>query len=143
MKYAGSRVRRFLVIIEMIPAAVQSDPLRIVDTQSPARRVERVNAVVGQFTAAPMPAPMPIVMNEVVHVWPLWRGSLPHQVIQVCRNRHWLAMANRSPRTGVDCAGIKNLANHALTHLLHRLDQCRKTAPLVPHLHHALVLARR
>src|SRR5688572_3046537 len=87
-------VRRFLVIIEMVTAAVKSNTPWIFDSETPARDVEGVNAVVREFAAAPVPPPVPVVMHQVIDVRALRRGALPERVVQIFRHRHLFTAAD-------------------------------------------------
>ena len=75
VKYGRAGVGRFLIVIEMISATVEGEAGWIIDTETPAGDVQGVNAIVGEFAAAPVPAPMPVVRKEVIQVGPL-RGTL-------------------------------------------------------------------
>src|SRR5438128_147662 len=77
IKRGAAGIGRFLVVLEMITATAEGDALRVFDAESPARCVEHMDAVVADFAVAPMPAPMPVVMDEVVDVRALVRRSLP------------------------------------------------------------------
>ena len=78
----------------MVSAAATSDTGRAIHAQSPTGDVERVNAVVAEFAIAPMPEPMPVVMDEVVLVRAFRRGALPESIIKPLRHRRRFAAAD-------------------------------------------------
>ena len=59
------RVGRFLVVLEEVAAAAGGDALRVIDLQAPAGQVEHVDAVVADLAGAPVPEPVPVVMEDV------------------------------------------------------------------------------
>src|SRR4051812_38563974 len=73
----------FLVVIEMITAAVAGHFCGVRDLESPSGDVQGVDAVVPEFAVAPMPAPMPIVMEEIIDVRALGGGALPKVIVEV------------------------------------------------------------
>src|SRR6185369_10231858 len=56
-------VRGFLIILEMVAIAAASDGLGSIDAEAPTGQVEGVDTVIADFTGAPMPEPMPIIMD--------------------------------------------------------------------------------
>ena len=88
-------IRGFLVILEVVAASRATDLGRAIHAESPARQVEKVRAIVGQFTATPVPSPVPVVVNHVVSVRTFRGGSLPERVIEPVRYRCRLAVADR------------------------------------------------
>ena len=56
--------------------AVGRNAARIVDVQTPAADIERVDAVVAQLTRAPVPEPMPVVMHQIVAILAIGRRAL-------------------------------------------------------------------
>ena len=83
MKDGDTGIRGFLVVVEMVSTAEEADLRGIVDTQSPAGDVQRVDAVVGEFTAAPMPSPVPVVMHKIVDIGAFRGRALPCGIVQV------------------------------------------------------------
>src|SRR3954471_6281470 len=86
MESRDARIWCFLVVFEMIAAAAKGHASGIINPKPPARQIERVDPIVAKFAVAPMPAPMPIVMNEVVDVRTFRGRSLPERIIQIGRN---------------------------------------------------------
>ena len=64
MKCGFPGVRGFLIVVMIITATIVSDPLGQVHPEAPAGKVERMNPVVRHFPTAPVPAPMPVVMDH-------------------------------------------------------------------------------
>src|SRR5438045_3574522 len=62
VKSGAAGVGRFLIVVKMVAATAKGHTLGIIDTERPARCVQRMDAVVADFAIAPMPAPMPVVM---------------------------------------------------------------------------------
>ena len=70
-------VRRLLVVLEPVASAAEGDAARRVHAQSPARHIHGVDGVVAEFAVAPVPEPVPVVVDEVVLERLLRRGALP------------------------------------------------------------------
>src|SRR4051812_33704291 len=141
MKGGGAGIGSFLVVLEMVAAAAKSNARGIINAEPPSGQVEGVDTVVSEFAVAPMPAPMPVVMHEVIDVRAFGSRPLPERVIEVGRNGHLFAVANRGARVVVPGAGIQDFPDHAGAELFHSFDHRRPTAALIAHLNNALVLA--
>src|SRR5436305_15224864 len=89
-------VRRLLIVFVMIASAIASDAIRIINLQPPSRHVEKVDPVIADLAVAPMPAPMPLIMHQIVNKWTLRRRPLPHVVIKPVRHRCRLSYADRA-----------------------------------------------
>src|SRR6185503_561897 len=63
-------VGRLLVVLMVVPPPVHGDPLRVVGAEAPAGHVEEMDAVVRELAAAPVPPPVPVVVDEVVAIRP-------------------------------------------------------------------------
>src|SRR5262245_39769730 len=61
-------IGRFPVVIEVVAIPAARDAFRRVNAETPARKVERVDAVVAKFTRAPIPKPVPVVVKDIVLV---------------------------------------------------------------------------
>src|SRR5687768_1589897 len=72
----------FLVVVEMVAAAFVGDAARMGYAEAPTGDVEGVDAVVAEFAVAPVPMPVPVVMNEVVLIRTLGSGTLPERIIE-------------------------------------------------------------
>ena len=59
----GNGVRRFLIVVKMVAAAVASDTLGEVDIHCPARDIKGMNAVVCEFATTIEPMPVPVVVD--------------------------------------------------------------------------------
>ena len=72
-------VRCLLGVFIPIATAVVGDALRIFHLQAPAQNVEAVDAVIAEFSIAPVPEPVPVVVDEGLDVAPcfIWHGTLP------------------------------------------------------------------
>ena len=115
--------------------------LGIIDPQAPAADVERMDAVVTQFAGAPVPEPVPFVMDQVVVIGPLRCRTLPERVVQSegtgagCHGRCWAAGCRYQPRAN-------STRPISPAHAADRLDRPRRAAPLRSELHDALVFPR-
>src|ERR1043166_2099806 len=136
-------VGRLPIILEMVAIAAASDAFGGIHGEAPTGEVERMNAVVAEFARAPVPKPVPIVVNDIILEWPLGRGSLPKGVIQPFRNRRRLAMTDSGTMVRVPGTREKHFANLAAAQRGNRLDDPWPASPLVSHLHDAFVFARR
>src|SRR5712664_3163077 len=90
----GLGVRCFPIILKSVTSAVGTDACGPVHTQSPAADIYFMRAVVERFARAVKPAPMPVVMNEIVYVWTARSRTLPEIIIQPRGNRRWFAVAD-------------------------------------------------
>src|SRR4029078_9846719 len=84
------RVRCFPIVLKSVPSAIGTDACGPVHTQSPAADVYFMRAVVERFARAIKPAPMPVVMDEIVNEWTDGGGTLPESQIQ-CLLTCWRA----------------------------------------------------
>ena len=138
-----ARVRRLLIIIEMIPRAIHGHALRIIHLQSPARHVHEMRPVVLHLATAIKPVPMPVVMHEVILVRPLGARPLPQFpafLAQPLRHLHKFPLADAAAPPAVIAPRKRRLTNLARLHPLHALDDARLAAALIAHLHLLLVL---
>ena len=76
------RVGRFLIVVEAVAAAGGGDADREIDAQAPAAQVDHVDAVVAEFAVAPVPEPVPVVMQVVGVEGPARRRALPEIVVE-------------------------------------------------------------
>src|SRR5262249_15478795 len=135
------RVRCFLVVLEAIAPARGSDPQRQIDAKAPAAYVDHVDAVVAQFAIAPVPEPVPVVVQVIGAERPAWSGALPHVVIEPFGNLACFAAANRGPVVDVPSLGEVGAANGSLADFLDPFNYLGPAAALVAHLHVPFVLA--
>src|SRR5262249_55198676 len=84
-------VRGFLVVLILVTAPGAGHQAWVIPPQPPPGDVEGVNAVVAQLPVAPVPAPVPVVMHQVVDIRPPRRRTLPQQIVQPVRNRNRFA----------------------------------------------------
>src|SRR5205823_6451505 len=98
-----------------------------------------MRTVVERFAGAPIPGPMPVVMNQIVAKGFARRRALPQFVVQCRGNFGGLTVSDRGPSIGVPSAREVGLADCALVNLSNRLLQIRERAALSAHLQHALV----
>src|SRR5688572_1926197 len=61
MKRGATGVRRFLVILKVKAATAAGYRFRQPDFESPPNQVQGVDTIIGQFAAAPVPMPVPVV----------------------------------------------------------------------------------
>src|SRR6266545_3788348 len=136
-------VRRFLVVLVLIAPAGAGHAARVLDAETPARDIQSVNAVVAQFAVAPVPAPMPMVVDEIIDIRPLRRGSLPEGVIKPGRHRQRFAASDGAPRVVVPATRERDPADFSGARLGDGLDHPRPAPALIAHLHEAFVFAGR
>src|ERR1043166_6913306 len=137
------RVGRFLVVVPAILAAAGSDADGTIDAQTPAADVEGVDAVVAEFAGAPMPEPMPVVVNEIVVIFAFGCRSLPERVVEIGRSGRGFAMADRAAHVIVPAARKKDATDFTAADLLDGLDDSGHAAALRAELHLPVELARR
>src|SRR6266542_6777338 len=70
-------VGRLLFVVVPVAPAVVGDAPRVLDLQTPAQNIERMDPVVPELAVAPMPKPMPVVMDVRLHVPFARHGALP------------------------------------------------------------------
>src|SRR4051794_3540443 len=75
------RVGYLLVVVEDELAAAGDDGNRGIDPESPTRHVHPVDAVISQLAGAPVPEPVPVVMETIGVKRTIRGGPLPHGVI--------------------------------------------------------------
>ena len=139
-------IRRFLIVIEVIPRAVEGYVLGVIHLQPPAGDVHEMRAVILHFAAAVQPVPVPVVMHEVILVRPVRARALPEfpaLFAEPLGHLHKLAFADAATGAAVVASRKGRLPNLTSLHTLDALDDTRLTAPLVAHLHFLFVLLRR
>jgi len=136
-------VRRLLVIGKVITTAARGDAARGIHARPPTTQVERVDSVVAQLAGAPMPEPVPVVMDHVVAERSLRRRSLPQPPVQPRRHGRGLAMTDRTAGTVVPAAREENPADGPGAQLLHRLDDRGRAAALRADLDNTVEFLRR
>ena len=82
-----------------------------------------MGAIVERFTGAPVPEPMPIVMNDIVVVRAPRRRSLPQFIIEPRGHGSRFSVANRGALVVVPGAAKIGPANRAAVQLFYRLLQ--------------------
>src|SRR5881409_2415384 len=87
-------------------STIRCDPHRIVDAERPSAEVDRVRAVVARLARAPVPEPMPVVVDDIVAVGASGRRALPEVVVEPARDRRFLAAAYRAAVTRIPGAPI-------------------------------------
>ena len=95
------RVWRFLVVVEVKTSSRGTDTGWAIGSQSPAREVEEVNALVDEFAAAPVPEPAPISWEEIVSKGAGWGGALPEVEIESLGDGGELAEADTGAAVGI------------------------------------------
>src|SRR3954452_18825658 len=68
VKRGDPGVWRLLIIVEMVAPASERHARRKIRAEPPAGDIERMNAIVAEFAVAPVPAPMPVVVHEIVNI---------------------------------------------------------------------------
>ena len=71
------RIGRFLVILKAVSSTAGDGTNGMFDLQAPAANVEPMDTVVAELTVAPMPEPVPIVMDDVGFEGTLGCRALP------------------------------------------------------------------
>ena len=139
-------IRRFLIVIEVIPRAVEGHVLGVIHLQPPAGDVHEVRAVILHFAAAVQPVPVPVVMHEVILVRPARARALPEfpaLFAEPLGHLHKLAFADAATGAAVVATRKGRLPNLAGFHALNAFDNARLTAALIAHLHLLFILLRR
>ena len=90
----------FLVVVEDVLAPARADGDRGVDPQAPAGDVDAVDAVVAQLAGPPVPEPVPVVVEAILHERAVGGGPLPHGIVDARGDRPGLALADRLPLPG-------------------------------------------
>src|SRR5215467_8138784 len=104
-------VGSLLIVVEMITTAAARDTMRKMNAQSPAGEVEGMNAIIAEFTGAPMPEMMPVVVEDVVLVRAFGSGALPERIIDPLGNRRGFSSADCAAPIRVPAAGEKDFAD--------------------------------
>tara|TARA_B100000900_G_C19978496_1_gene472792 strand:- start:88 stop:375 length:288 start_codon:yes stop_codon:yes gene_type:complete len=81
IELSGSRIRGFLIIVEVIASSLITHSSWEIDSKAPPGKVESMDSIVDQFSSSVRPVPMPIVVDEVVFVGFPRNGSLPELVV--------------------------------------------------------------
>src|SRR5205823_1455642 len=105
--------------------------------------VDHVHAVVSQLAVAPVPEPMPFVMEVVIVKRPARRRTLPEIIVEPVGNRRWLAPANGWAVVRVPSLRIISAANDTAANLLDGFGDFGPTPPLRSQLDQTVVLAGR
>src|SRR5262245_22347826 len=137
----GVRVRSLLVVFVPVAAARRGHVHRVIDPEAPPADVDRVDPVVAQLAVAPVPEPVPVVVEVVVLERPVRGRALPQLVVEALRRVGLFAPADRRAVVEVPRLGQVRPAEDAVAQLLSRLDVVAVAAALVAHLDVALVLA--
>src|SRR5438552_2310319 len=87
-------VGRLPIVLEVVAVSAADNPIGQVHLQSPAGKVQEVNAIVAKFPGAPVPKPMPIVMDNVVAVRLFRRRALPHGIVKPTRDGSGFSVAD-------------------------------------------------
>src|SRR5882724_9344798 len=90
----GLGVGCFPIVLKSVTSAIGTDACGPVHVQSPAADIYFMRAVVERFARAVKPAPMPVVVDEIVNEWTARSRTLPEFIIQPLGNRRWFAMAD-------------------------------------------------
>ena len=136
------RVRRLLIVLEVVATSRATDLGRTIHAQSPARQIKKMGPIVGQFTATPVPAPMPVIMHDIVPIGALWGGALPEGVVEPLWNGSSLADADGGSVRVIPGAGGVEFSDDTAMEFIHRLADESPTASLISHLNQASVLSR-
>ena len=140
----GLGIGCFPVVLEVVVApSGRRDPHRIVDAERPSAEIDRVRAVVPRLARAPVPEPMPVVVDDIVAVEAPGRRALPEVVVEPARDRRFLAAAYRAAVTRIPGAPIIHAPDCSASRGLNRLDHTRPGTALAPHLDDAAVLRAR
>ncbi len=126
----------------MITVAAARDAFGQFDFKAPTGEVERMDAVIAELAGAPVPKPVPVVMDEIVHVRLFGSGTFPERIVEPLRNGNFLAVADGGAVVGVPTAGESGLADFATFESINGFNHPRPTAALIAHLHNAFVFAR-
>src|SRR5262245_53315314 len=102
-----------------------------------------MHAVVAKFARAPIPKPVPVVMQQIVTIRLLGRGSLPYRIIKPLRHGRSFALADGGAMIGVPAARKCHATNLSPLERVHGFIDPWPAPALIAHLHHAFVLPRR
>src|SRR5207244_9220003 len=132
------------VVLEVVVApSGRRDPHRIVDAERPSAEIDRVRAVVPRLARAPVPEPMPVVVDDIVAVEAPGRRALPEVVVEPARDRRFLAPAYRAAVIRIPGAPIIHAPDCSASRGLNRLDHTRPGTALAPHLDNAPLFRAR
>src|SRR5881396_1521938 len=102
-----------------------------------------MNPIVPRFARAPVPKPVPVVMNDVVPVWPARSRTLPEVVIEPGRRFGRLSPANRVAVVCVPTARVIDPADQSGLYLFDSFDHSGPRTALAPHLNYSPVFSSR
>src|SRR6202012_777218 len=88
----GLRIRRLPIVLKLIASTIGADPRGPGDAQCPAANIHFMRSVIERFACAIKPAPMPVVMHQIVYERTSRSRTLPKFVIQPIRYRRGLAL---------------------------------------------------
>src|ERR1035437_6968905 len=101
--------------------------------QRPAAHIHLVCTVVERFAGAPVPEPMPVVMDQVAAVGAARGRALPELVVQPAGDRFGLTASDGESLIGVPSAGKVGLADETSVDFLDRLLHVGERPALVAH----------
>src|SRR5262249_28000462 len=136
----GVNVGRFLVVLEVISVAAANDTFGSVDLKAPTREIEEMNAVITKFARAPVPEPVPVVVQNVVAIRLFRRRTLPHRIIKPIRNWHDFSMTDGTAMIGIPGSSEEHFSNFTGVKGVNRFNHPGPTAALVSHLDNTVVL---
>src|SRR5712671_1039835 len=102
-----------------------------------------MRAVVERFARAVKPAPMPVVMNEIVNEWTARSRTLPEIVIQPFGNRRWFTVADGHTMIRIPTFAKISFADEAIVNLRNDFAHVPGRTALRAHLHDALIFIHR
>ena len=129
----------FPIVLVAVSTASRSDACGIVDSKTPAGKVNHVRAVVQGFAGSPMPEPMPVIMDEVVFVCFSGCGSLPELIIKPGGHFSRFAHTNGFAVIGIPGFGVIGATNHTCFQLSDGSHHIGPGAALVAHLQEFVV----
>lgn len=103
----------FLVVVEPVATAGGEDAGGVGELEGGLDEVEEVDAVVAEFAGAPVPEPMPIVMDDIGLEGAFGGGTLPEGVVEPVGDGGGLAAADGTAAVGVPGAGEADGAEFA------------------------------
>lgn len=133
------RVGCFPVVVMVQTSAGGSYAGRIIDLETPAGKVDRVDRVVSGLAGSPVPEPVPIVVKNVILVRTARGWTLPKFVIEPLGDGDFLADTDRWTGIGIPAAGVKNFADRAALHPLDRFPNPRPGTALIADLDDTVV----
>src|SRR5262245_59760779 len=143
IKRTKQRVRSLLIVVKHVVAASSCNARWQTNSQTPARQVHFVDALVAHISVPTIPLPMPIVV-QLLAAQRLLRGRpAPKVVVHPCRHRlRTFSLSNGWPPLVAEASRHVDIADGTFAELLDRFAQYGRTTSLGAVLTEPVVLSR-